>query len=598
MACATVVVLLAGLSPAFAQYELIDVAGQVVADGASGSPLAGAEVLMLGINGTITTTSGQFRLRANKLMIGRSVTFRVTMPGWHIKPGQPLEIIVPADPIQHPLRFVMVRDQSPPISASALSPGIYLTHLVGEVGNQDRPTTASIWLAGAGPNTFIVDSVTITHHVGAAASIGTGAQRPDATYSFEFRAGSTETHILDPALRLDKADRREVWFTLGLAPSGFFGTSGGWVEAYLHYRVEGKPIAGVLALQGIPEQALSIAKLLHREIEVDPSDGDALSYATASQSSLMATSGNTSSSGLTTFSSNATYTGLATYSGNTAYPGSTSGDPLLVTPSGLLKGVDALDDDVLIYSPLLMNQNFVGYYTNARGGGSVADSAGGFSLSKSRLRLNSAIAQARAIPRIIGALQAGDSVAFDLCAGLVDSPCFNALVESAKNEHFAGNALQALMLSQLLKPDKRFAEVITSVARSSDKNNFGNVSVRDFAAVLAHTRTGPWLDALLALAQSQSYDATAALDAINNIPDTLTAADRQKITAACEALLDSASPKLEHAKCLLHQGVSMEKVSAQLERIPSGLDPAELQRVLPLRSDLKQRLRAEAGDQK
>ena len=262
--------LLLALAPSvWAQMQIINAVGVVVADGPQSAPLRGAGVSIVGIGSTITTQSGQFSIPINALMIGEKLTFQITMPGWHLVSPQSAETIMPRDPLQHPFRFTMVRDPAASSLTGNLGPGIYLSHLVGQLGNERGSTTASVWLSAAGPETYIVDSINIAHHPGPATSVGSGADKPDAVYSFRFRSGSNETCLLNPALRLDKQDRREVWFSLGLAPRGTFSTSGGEVAVSLNYHVEGHPaIAGTLPLWSPPNDAVLLSKLLHRDIEI------------------------------------------------------------------------------------------------------------------------------------------------------------------------------------------------------------------------------------------------------------------------------------------------------------------------------------------
>jgi hypothetical protein len=143
---------------------------------------------------------------------------------------------------------------------------IYLNRIIDPPGAEGAPTLTTVYLGSTGPQDYYVDSITITHHRGQFTSIGSGAQIPDANYSFSFAFGSSETHPLNPALRLDSADR-EVSFTLGLAPTGFFPSVGGFVTALLHYHTnDGRQ--GTLLVSEPNEAGQRLAGLLSRDIRV------------------------------------------------------------------------------------------------------------------------------------------------------------------------------------------------------------------------------------------------------------------------------------------------------------------------------------------
>src|SRR5713226_326302 len=227
-----------------AGFEFTQIMGFVTFDDAKATPIQGAEVRIIGLDSAITTKSGEFSIKANVLMIGQKITLQVAMPGWRISTSQPIEIIVPKDSVANPLRIKMRKDLTT-TPARAPSSGIFVSRIVGEIGDERRATTASIWLTAAGEYNYVIDSIVIRHQPGPLFSGGSGAVKPDATYSFMFRVHADQTEPLIPALRLDRNDRREVWFTLGLAPDDSFSTSGGSVDVRLQYHIENSGAAGV-----------------------------------------------------------------------------------------------------------------------------------------------------------------------------------------------------------------------------------------------------------------------------------------------------------------------------------------------------------------
>lgn len=75
----------------------------------SGGPVTGAMVSVVGIGSDITTSSGQFRIAIPSKLVGAQLTLRVQRAGWTIVDQRTLVIIVPQDPVQHPLRIVLKR---------------------------------------------------------------------------------------------------------------------------------------------------------------------------------------------------------------------------------------------------------------------------------------------------------------------------------------------------------------------------------------------------------------------------------------------------------------------------------------------------------
>ncbi len=101
---------------------------------------------------------------------------------------------------------------------SALEPGIYISQIFEDPESGSPKKKLSVWLSANG--NYYVDSIrVISTHCSVLTSGGeSGAQPPDADYAFTYPFCSEKTYALNPALYLDSADQREVYFTLELAP--------------------------------------------------------------------------------------------------------------------------------------------------------------------------------------------------------------------------------------------------------------------------------------------------------------------------------------------------------------------------------------------
>lgn len=84
----------------------------------------------------------------------------------------------------------------------------------------DEGIKITAWLAAEGNETYVIDSVTISHRESTLQSAGqkSGAVVPDADYSFPLIRNATQIYALNPALVLRSQDRQQVSFTLSLAP--------------------------------------------------------------------------------------------------------------------------------------------------------------------------------------------------------------------------------------------------------------------------------------------------------------------------------------------------------------------------------------------
>jgi hypothetical protein len=127
--------------------------------------------------------------------------------------------------------------------------------------NGEGRSLSTIWLSAHGDLIYVIDSITIIHEPGMAASMGTGTVAPEASYSFYFSYGSWKTHALNPAIQLSPSEQRPVSFTIGLAPTGTFSSVGGRVSATLNYHAsDGR--RGTLTLREPPADAVLVGRLL------------------------------------------------------------------------------------------------------------------------------------------------------------------------------------------------------------------------------------------------------------------------------------------------------------------------------------------------
>jgi TIR domain/Tetratricopeptide repeat len=291
---------------------------------------------------------------------------------------------------------------------------IYISRLINPPDGDDFiQARSTIWLAATGPETFIVDSITIEHSPGRITGGGrTGAVPPDAEYRFTVTNGSYRIHALEPALSLSPDDRREVSMTLGLSLEGFVPPLG-YVTARLHYHTyEGD--AGELLLRNVPEGMAELSRLLDADVRAYLDD---------------------------------------------------RGDRMIVTPTGVQRGASALASDVVDFRYLRLQypsdlkdyreydqKYWIDHIVNASRG------AVGFS---DRDRINQIVAQRRATSAIVRELEGGKKLYFDLCAGLQDEESLAGLIRIAgSSESGFDQASRALAIRHLLRPSQVLADFV------------------------------------------------------------------------------------------------------------------------------------------
>ncbi len=302
----------------------------------------------------------------------------------------------------------------PPVAEPSTRNAIYLTKVVDPPHGEGRQTS-TIWLDATGEITYIGDSITIRHWRGPLVSMESGAMLPDANYSFHFEYDSLATYALNPALVLSHEDRREVSFTLGLAPKGTFSSVGGHVEAVLHYHAP-DGIQGKIQVKKPPREGVTLSRLLKIDIDIDG---------------------------------------------------------LITTPKGIQRGNDEDHDDQakLIYQPIELP-----YYWFSGDEDSLGP-APNITLTPERLAINNAIEKEGVLNDIIRLLDEGDRLAFDLCSGLLCSECENALIKMGASSESARDALSALSVRHLLNPSDVLANFILDLSDNINLTGIEDVIV-------------------------------------------------------------------------------------------------------------------------
>lgn len=361
---------------------------------------------------------------------------------------------------------------------------------------------STVWIGASGRLTYIIDSITIQHHPGFCSSIGSGARPPDANYSFNFAYGSSETYALNPALELDPKDRREVSFTLGLAPTGSFPNVCGYVTAVIHYHTS-NGLNGTLALKQLPADVKLLAKLLDADVE---SDG------------------------------------------------------LVVTSRGIQRGKsdDERDTPRLVYEPLGFTQLF--YISESK----LPEPVPNITLTGHRLSLNSAINKKGAVPSLVKLVESGNQLAFDLCAGLQNPDCLEALVRTGKSGKFIDHALRALAIRHLIKPSNDLADFILSsdISKADKYSGLG-----DAATAITFYPTGKWAQALLSLTNHRASFVEGLYIRRNELTET----ERSRVEEFCWKQFDAFFPEKAAMLYLLWRGHHKSLIGAKLRTLPLSL---------------------------
>lgn len=314
---------------------------------------------------------------------------------------------------------------------------IYITKII-DPPRGGSPRKSTVWLAASGRQTYIVDSITIESSSDACKWMTNGAREPDANYAFSFPLNSRKTHALNPALSLDPKDPREVSFTLILKPGGRFSSFCGSLSAQIHYHTADGP-GGTLRLEKPPLEGRLLAKLLGADVKVGT---------------------------------------------------------LIITPQGFQRGRDEWSDEPsIVYEALRPPKGF--YVPDDK----LPQPLPRIELTPERLALNAALVRKGSLPEVLKLLMSGDGLAFDLCAGLQNPQCLEALMKAGKYEKLRDNALKALTISHLIKPAGDLAAyILSSDISKAERFTSKWFTYSDAITALTLYPRGEWVRALFALA--------------------------------------------------------------------------------------------------
>jgi hypothetical protein len=294
----------------------------------------------------------------------------------------------------------------------------------------------TVWLSATGNQTFVVDSLRVIHHPSSRTSGATGVRPPDAKYFFQYLNGQDTTFALDPALVIDPADQREVSFRLDVMPRG--GVSGSsYVELFLGYHSSSGQIRWLRVDAPTPHRQ-QLAGLVNRDVIEDK----------------------IADTGLTQ---------IVTSSGNQRVLD--PGDPPPLEFDDIRLGrIDELEASFPVTS---------GVIRGVRG----------------RAHVNTAIAAAKKLDEALTLMASGQSLGFQLCAGLTSDPCRRALVGHAGLDRDWARVADALAAIHVQRPSDDLATFVLAHPPP-------NESARSSAAVaLTAEPRGRWAEALLALAR-------------------------------------------------------------------------------------------------
>jgi len=354
--------------------------------------------------------------------------------------------------------------------SQTVADGIYISRIINPPYDESEPSKSSVWLIAHGPSTYTVDSIEIYHQPGHSMSMGSGAFPPDASYQFTFSYGSRETQQLNPYLRLSPDDKREVSFTLGLAPEGRFPSVGGYVTARIYYHTaEGDK--GSLLLEEPSEEGIFFSRLLSKNVAVPRR----------------------------------------------------AWEWQIIAPNGLQIGSQKNLESIK-YIPL----RFPSYYsydlTSEEKTPQVAN------LNEREL-LNKAVSDAGKIPDVLSNRSNGGKVFFDFCAGLLNKECEQALLDASSADEFFPQSAYALSIRHMIQPNDTLSNhILSNMSRiksllvCTEKEvehrffvmNCENADIRrNLIAALKFHREGKWGEALLKLAEFD-HDACEALEPLKN----------------------------------------------------------------------------------
>ncbi len=358
----------------------------------------------------------------------------------------------------------------------SLPRGIYISKIIDPPRSDESPTKTSVWLVAYGPSTYIIDSVRIEHFSGMCMGAGSGAFPPDANYQYTYEQGSHKEHVLNPALRLSPTDQREVSFTLGLAPEGFFSSVCGGVTVWLNYHTA-EGVGGVLLLEEPSENGRFFSRLLDKNIMEFP-----------------------------------------------------RGEKLIVAPNGMQIGYEE-GVKAITYAPLKLA---LPYYSDEKLNGAAR-----VRNYDKREALNEAIKEQRKLQAVLEVHSVENTALFDLCAGMLNKECEKALIDASSMDELLPYSLEALSIRHAIQPSEtlavfmanksaRIATILqcrnTPIKRTSlSKSQVTQVdcSYKDILtqaiSELSLQPIGPWYEALSGLAE---FDRNAC-DTLKNLESKL-----------------------------------------------------------------------------
>lgn len=376
---------------------------------------------------------------------------------------------------------------------------IYISRIIKDP-NSGFPdaTKFAVWLSASGD--YYVDSIRVVPECTPYTSAtNTGAQPPDAEYVFTYTSCSNELHALNPALYLDSKDQREVYFTLAVVPEGVFGGYEGYPHVTIYYHTpDGRK--GSLIIDEPPEEMVKVSQLLNTHVLIDRS--------------LLSPHGFTDS----------------------------LEHDLLLSPNGLQRGFEEnleISGNLIEYKPIELYTIFdysefswqmkdptgfppssedqlIGYFLNAT---SLPTNVGDINLG-SRDELNKMLIEQHKVSEIVSSLPTGLPAYFDICAGLANRECKQALINNTIPLEYFWERARALAIMHIIHPDddlanfvldnsdafsKRYLHIVFAELGTLPPWDFDDVTGRIIFALTLHP-VGSWFDALVKIAPLEPLD--------------------------------------------------------------------------------------------
>jgi len=77
-----------------------------------GKPISGVEVVAVGVGRDVTTPTGDFAIDFPENRVGTVVSLQIRKSGWRVADAKSLSVTVPRDPVQNPIRIVLVKESA------------------------------------------------------------------------------------------------------------------------------------------------------------------------------------------------------------------------------------------------------------------------------------------------------------------------------------------------------------------------------------------------------------------------------------------------------------------------------------------------------